>query len=92
MLDRGYFSFYLVKSVMERKANCIFRMQGNLGNREIKKFEKSSINDRIIEYTPSLIVQSDLKKAGYEVDATPISLRLIKYTIEDKKYCFVQHY
>jgi hypothetical protein len=64
----------------------IFRLQGNLGNKEIMEFIDSNNTDKVIEYNPSVTVKHEIKKRGIKIDCKPISLRLIKYKINDETY------
>ena len=86
IFDRGYFSYLLLNQCYEKKVHPIFRLQGNLGNKEIMEFIDSNNTDKVIEYNPSVTVKHEIKKRGIKIDCKPISMRLIKYKINDETY------
>ena len=88
IMDRGYFSYLLLRKIVNRKAHALFRIQSNLRNKEIIRFMESARKDMVIKYEPSETVIRDLKKNGHEIDCTAIKLRLLKRTIRGNQYIF----
>lgn len=89
IFDQGYFSYLLLHEFHKKGVHAIFRLQqeGSTG-KEIEAFIKSSQTDEIIEYVPSRRVIYRLKKQGYFLKPIPISLRLIKHTINGESYLY----
>ena len=88
IFDRGYFSYLILRKIIDKRAHAIFRLQGNLRNKEVLKFLNSNQTDKVINYEPSKVVQHGLKKIGYEIDFSPIKLRILKQEIEGQIYIF----
>lgn len=88
IFDRGYFSYFLFYTVLQNNINAIFRMQVGKGtvNGKVQEFFKSNCMDAIIEYSPSAPVKSELKKRGHYIDFKPLSIRLVKYIINNQVY------
>src|SRR3990167_5463019 len=89
IFDRGYFSYLLLHEFHKKGVHVIFRLQqeGSTG-KQIESFIKSSKSDEIIEYVPSKKAICGLKKQGYFLNPIPISLRLIKHTINGESYLY----
>lgn len=88
LFDRGYFSYLLLHEFHKKGVHAIFRLQEGSVNKRIEEFIASSKTDEIIEYIPSAAVISDLKKQGYTLKPMPISLRLIKQTLNGETYLY----
>ncbi|MSO14619.1 Transposase InsG for insertion sequence element IS4 [Rickettsiales endosymbiont of Trichoplax sp. H2] len=88
IIDRGYFSSLLLRKIVDKKAHGLFRIQGNLRNKEIIRFVNSSRNDMVIKYSPSETVKIDLRKIGHDINFSEIKLRLLKRKIKGKLYVF----
>jgi len=88
IFDRGYFSYLLFYKVLESNVQAIFRIQSGGMNKEFLKFLKGTKDDDIIKYIPSAPVKSDLKKAGYNLDFKPLTMRLIKKKIGNETYVY----
>lgn len=88
IMDRGYFSYLLLRKIVDQKAHGLFRIQGNLRNKEIIRFMNSSRKDMVVKYSPSETVKSDLRKIGHDINFSEIKLRLLKRKIKGKLYVF----
>jgi len=66
IFDRGYFSYLLLRKIVDQKAHGIFRMQ-NMRNKEFLNFLNSNKGEDIIDFVPSKVVQYDLKRAGHNI-------------------------
>ena len=88
IMDRGYFSYLLLRKIIDKKAHGLFRIQGNLRNKEIIRFMGSHRKDMVVKYKPSETVKSDLRKMGYDINFLEIKLRLLKRKIKGKLYVF----
>lgn len=86
VLDRGYFSYLLLYQAMEKGVHLICGLQSGTVNKAIEAFWKSDCQDAVIDYYPSVAVKSEIKKQGYDLNYKKISLRLIKYQIDDEIY------
>lgn len=86
VLDRGYFSYFLLYQATKRNIHLICRLQSGSMNKAIKAFWDSALNETIINYFPSGAVKSEIKKQGHEINYRAIKLRLIKYKIENEIY------
>ncbi|CDG97726.1 transposase [Xenorhabdus bovienii str. puntauvense] len=86
ILDRGYFSYYMLHQVIKNNLNAIFRIQEGNRNKVIRDFSNSHCDDAIVTYKPSDAVKSDLRKRKLLFEFPTITLRLIKYFHEDVKY------
>ncbi|NRB41840.1 MAG: IS4 family transposase, partial [Pseudomonadales bacterium] len=86
VLDRGYFSYLILSEAIRKGVHLICRMQGGTVNKAVKRFLSSDSVDEIISYEPSLSVKYESRKQGYDIEITPIKLRLIKYTINGGIY------
>jgi len=84
--DRGYFSYAVLYYHTQAKIHPIFRLQKNLYP-EIDDFRLSDLNDQVVQLLPSKKTQREIKKKHPDMIFTPLSLRLIKYTIADETYC-----
>ncbi|MDE1489148.1 transposase [Xenorhabdus bovienii] len=62
ILDKGYFSYYMLDQVIKNNLNAIFRIQEGNRNKVIRDFSNSHCDDAIVTYRPSDAVKSDLKK------------------------------
>lgn len=88
VFDGGYFSYLLLYKLAERGINGIFRLQAGGNNKTLSNFRNSTLDDIIIEYSPSRKVISDLDKRGLSLDIKPIKLRLVKHKISNKTYIY----
>lgn len=88
ILDRGYFSYFLLRKFVNKGIHVLFRLQKNLKNKELDKFLSSNETDAIINYKPSQQVKYRLKVIESELDFSPIPLRVLKQEINDKTYIF----
>jgi len=86
VLDRGYFSYFMLHQAQEKGLHLVCRLQSGNVNREVRAFLDSECVDEVITYKPSAPVKSDIKKQGYDIEFKAIKLRLIKYTIDDETY------
>lgn len=86
VLDRGYFSYLLLYQAIEKGIHLICRLQSGSVNKAIETFWKSNLQDMVIDYYPSGSVKSEIKKQGYDLNYKKISLRLIKYQIDNEIY------
>lgn len=86
VLDRGYFSYLIFIKAIEKGIHLICRMQSGNVNKKVQAFWDSDKEDEVITYIPSIAVQYESKKQGYDIDLNPIKLRLIKYKIDDETY------
>lgn len=86
VLDRGYFSYLVLTQAMKSGVNLVCRMQSGNVNQAVQEFWDSNQTDTVITYTPSIAAKYESKKQGYDVEITPIQLRLIKYTVGDETY------
>jgi len=84
--DRGYFSYAMLYYHIQVDVHPIFRLQKNL-NKEIDDFRSSGSNDQIVQLFPSKSGQKKIRKRYPNILFTPLSFRLIKYTIDDEIYC-----
>jgi len=84
--DRGYFSYAVLYYHTQAKIHPIFRLQKSLYP-EIDNFRLSDSNDQVVQLRPSKETQREIKKKYPDMIFTPLSLRLIKYTIADETYC-----
>ena len=87
IFDRGYFSYLLLRKIVNKNAHCIFRMQ-NIRSKEFLKFLNNNKTDDVIECSPSKVVQYDLKREGHNINFSPIKLRVLKQEIEGVIYVF----
>ena len=88
IFDRGYFSYIFLHQCKEKNINPIFRMSLSLGNKVLQAFVSSNRTDAVIEFKPSSTIKYQLKRQGFNIDFKPISLRLIKHTIDGNPYLY----
>lgn len=86
VLDRGYFSYLVLYQAVEKGVHLICRLQSGSMPKSIETFWKSDLNDTVIDYSPSSVTRTRIKKQGYDLIYKPIKLRLIKYKIDDEIY------
>lgn len=86
VLDRGYFSYFLLHQAVEKNIHLICRLQFGTMNKDIKEFYESTLTESVIDYTPSDSVKSEIKKQGHSIEYRTIKLRVIKYKINDETY------
>lgn len=86
VLDRGYFSYLVIVKAIEKGIHLICRMQSGNVNKAVQAFWDSDKEDELIAYQPSIAVKYESKKQGYDIEANPIKLRLIKYKIDGETY------
>ena len=48
IFDRGYFSYLILRKIIDKRAHAIFRLQGNLRNKEVLKFLNSNQPIRLL--------------------------------------------
>lgn len=88
IFDRGYFSYLMLYSIIERGLHAVFRMQSGTGNGKAAEFWKSDKNEMLIEYEPSTTVKYDLEKRGHALNFKALKVRLIKHKIGDETYVY----
>jgi len=88
IFDRGYFSYLMLYSIIERGLHAVFRMQSGTGNGKVAEFWKSDKNEMLIEYEPSTTVKYDLEKRGHVLNFKALKVRLIKHKIGDETYVY----
>ena len=88
ILDRGYFSYFLLRKFVNKGIHALFRLQRNLKNKELDEFLLSNKTDAIINYKPSQQVKYKFKVIEPELDFSPIPLRVLKQEIGGKIYIF----
>jgi hypothetical protein len=88
ILDRGYFSYFLLHEFHQKEIHAIFRLQQGTSNKQIEEFLASSKKDVSIDYIPSPTVISDLKKQGHMLKRKPLRLRLIKHKLNGETYFY----
>lgn len=88
IFDRGYFSYIFLHQCKERKIHPIFRVSLSLGNKGIQDFVSSDKTDSVIAFSPSPTVKNQLKRQGFDLEFKPISIRLVKYTINGNLYLY----
>ena len=86
ILDRGYFSYYLLHESIMRGIHLVCRLPRGKSNKAVTEFWDSNETDIIINYTPSYAVVNDLKKKGIKLSIKESPLRLVKYTIDKEVY------
>ena len=86
VFDRGYFSFSMLRKYNDNNIFTLFRLQAGTANKAVLDFWKGSTVDAQILYKPSNAVVSDTKKIDPHLNFDPITVRLIKYTVDDQMY------
>ncbi len=84
--DRGYFSYAMLYYHIESGVHPIFRLPKN-SYPEIDHFRNSHSVDLMVDLLPSKDTQRDIRKQYPSITFTPLSLRLVKYTIAGETYC-----
>ncbi len=84
--DRGYFSFELLHDHMEQQRHAIFRLQSKTRIQVIDDFWESDDTERFVLMPPPQRIVRDVKMGHSKIKLRPIEIRLIKYTINEKKY------
>ncbi len=87
IFDRGYFSYFMFYTVLQNNVEAVFRVQvGGTINGKIQEFVDGNCTDTIIEYSPSAPVKHELKKRGHTISFAPLTIRLVKYIINNQVY------
>jgi len=81
IMDRGYFSYFLLRQFFNKNVKVIFRLQRKAGKAFNAFWNSNKLEDTIM-LPPSPKALKKLKNKN----AQPIPLRLIKYTISGKTY------
>jgi len=83
--DRGYFSYAMLYFHLERGIHPIFRLKAGTYS-VIDQFTASDENDNIIEIYPSEKRRKEIQKDYPKMKITPLTLRLLKYTVAGERY------
>lgn len=83
--DRGYFSYELLLAHVQQGLHAVFRLSASTCT-VIEEFMASNELDRIVTIVPGKSVSSKIAKINAKITLQPISLRLIKYRIENQDY------
>ncbi len=84
--DRGYFSYVMLYYHQQCGVHPVFRIKKN-SFKEIDAFINGAQTDQIIFLMPSKATQSKIRKENPEIEFTPLTIRLIKYTASGNSYC-----
>ncbi len=84
--DRGYFSYVMLYYHLQHGVHPIFRIKRN-SFKAIDAFINGSQTDQIIPLMPSKSTQLNIKKEHPAIEFTPLTIRLIKYTVAGNSYC-----
>lgn len=84
--DRGYFSYAMLYYHQQCGVHPVFRIKKN-SFKEIDAFINGEQTDQIISLMPSKATQSKIRKENPEIEFTPLTIRLIKYTTGGNSYC-----
>ena len=72
-------------TILQYNVDAVFRLQvGGTINGEIQEFVDSNSIDKTIQYLPSAPVKHELRKRGHMLSFEPLTIRLIKYTINNQ--------
>ena len=85
VLDRGYFSFVMLRAMIARGLHPVFRIQRNIVP-AFDKFRDADRDDARIAITPGKDALRKLKAAGLPAPASPTVLRLVRYDIGGTRY------
>ena len=84
--DRGYFSYASLSQHLQAGVHPVFRMKRQAG-KAIDEFIDSDKTDEIITLMPTKARQREIKKEFPQMNFVPLKIRLIKYVIDDARYC-----
>ena len=91
--DRGYFSFHLLAAHRKHQLDFVMRFSEKTGVKEFENFiqESADRNTSELQVKISPVGTKSIKKiaADYPSENQEFSVRLIKYTYEDKSYYMV---
>lgn len=85
--DRGYFSYIMLHTHIERQIHCIFRLRRSQTCKEIVRFWDTKDDESIVMIYPAKTRLGEIKKQYPGIEIKPLKLRLIKYTIEGDTFC-----
>jgi len=83
--DRGYFSYAMLYYHIQAGIHPIFRLKRN-SSKQIDVFMNGLQVDQTIELMPSKSTQREIKKKYPEIIFQPLSVRLLRYTINGDHY------
>lgn len=84
--DRGYFSYVMLYYHIQSGVHPIFRLQKNL-YKVIDHFRDSDSVDQVVHLLPTKNTKYEIKKQDPSITFSPLSIRLVKYTIAGETYC-----
>lgn len=84
--DRGYFSYAMLYYHSQKGVHPIFRLQKNTF-KAIDDFRNSTQTDQIITLLPTKDTQREIRKQYPDIQFEPLTIRLVKYTLEGQTYC-----
>ena len=83
--DRGYFSYAMLYAHKKRGVDVVFRLARRAG-KVIDAFMNSSEIDAIVTIEVARDRQKTVRAEHPDIEFIPLSLRLIKYVIDEKTY------
>ncbi len=84
--DRGYFSYAMLYYHQQCGVHPIFRIKKN-SFKEVDAFINGVQTDQTISLMPSKATQNKIRKENQDIEVTPLTIRLIKYTAAGNSYC-----
>lgn len=85
--DRGYFSFELLFEASRQNIDLIIRVSDKNAPSDLRDFIQSDKYEEVIDLSPSKRVSRKLARHG--VQATPVTIRAIKYQISNESFLLV---
>lgn len=85
VLDRGYFSFIMLRTMTARGLHPVFRIPRNSAA-AFDRFRVGDRDDARVRITPGKNALRRLKAAGIPAPASPAVLRLVRYDIGESRY------
>lgn len=84
--DRGYLCFSLLIAHFQSGVHGVFRVQKGGAFVEVEKFWRGRSKSKIVIIDPSPPTYRSISNSYPELEATPVKVRLIKYTVEKETY------
>jgi len=83
--DRGYYSYAMLYAHQNQGVDVVFRMKRRSG-KVIDAFMDSSETDTIVTIEVASARQAEVREKNPGIEFKPLSLRLIKYTVDETTY------
>ncbi len=83
--DRGYYSYAMLYAHMDRGVDVVFRLARRAG-KAIDAFMDSRETDTIVTIEVASARQAEVREKNPGIEFKPLSLRLIKYTVDETTY------